>query len=130
MKKTHVALVLLLATALGGVAHASPTSVVWSNAVQITKIDVEGDPSGNTAATDTYMKFSANPLAHSCTVVTGTWVVGGSQDNIKQITQFALAARLAGHSVKILFNNSYSGYESCNGGGTTGIPKIRGIEIQ
>ncbi|MES1185493.1 MAG: hypothetical protein ABUL60_16905 [Myxococcales bacterium] len=122
------AVVAIACLSIVGVAHAAMT---WSSSVSITKIDVEGDPTGSTAASDTYVKFNATPLSSGCSAAsTGTWVVGGSADNIKAMTQLLMSARLAGLNVKILFNDSHSGFESCNGGGTTGYPKIRGVEIQ
>jgi hypothetical protein len=127
--KKFVPLVGLLAGGLC-VASAAHAAMVWSSAVTISKLDVEGDPSGSTGPSGTWMKFSAVPLAHGCSASTGTWQVGGSTDNIKSITQFALAAKLAGASVKILFNDSHSGTASCSGGASSGYPILRGIELQ
>jgi hypothetical protein len=128
MKKVYVAAVgvLALGVSIAGVAHAAMN---WGSSVRITMLSAEGETSGSggTMVTDTFVKFSATPIANNCS--SNTWVMGGSPDNIKAMTQLALAAKLAGKDVKIGFNNSYSGFDSCNGGGTNGHPKIRAIQI-
>lgn len=108
------------------IATVAQATLIWSNSVQITKINVEESSTGP----DTYMKFNAPPMNHGCSITTGSWIVGGNVENIKVVTQLALAAKLSGQNVKVLFNDSHNGFESCTGGGTTGYPKLRGIELQ
>ncbi|HVZ75041.1 MAG TPA: hypothetical protein VHJ20_21815 [Polyangia bacterium] len=121
-KKRALSLFLGLCTvAIATEAHAG---YVWSGPVVISKVDVEAD------AAATYLTFASTPVSASCSATNGQWVVTGSADTIKSIVSLALAAKLAGAPVKVLFNNSYSGTASCDGSGHTGYPVLRGLEIQ
>jgi hypothetical protein len=116
---------ILMAT----VAHAS---LVWSSGtVAVTKVDFETDPTGTTSEGTLWLTFSSTPVATSCSAGgAGQWIVGGTTESIKSILATATAAKLSGNSVKVLYNNSNSGTQSCSGGGTTGVPILRGLELQ
>ena len=132
MKKIGFATLLLAGGFLATHAYAA---VVLSNSVTVTKVDVETDPTGTGAGT-VYLQFSANPFGatgtpcSSNTTGTGFWAVGGNQDSVKAIHSSALAAKLAGVPVKILWNNTNTGTIACNLGASSGFPVLRGLSVE
>jgi hypothetical protein len=121
--------VAALTLAVISTATAAYAAMTWSSAVTVTKIDVEADPTG-AGIGEVYLVFSAAPHTTSCSAGGSYWVIGGNADTVKAIQSAATGAKLSGSAVKVLFNNSYSGSASCQGGGTTGIPVLRGLEVQ
>jgi hypothetical protein len=113
---------------------AAFASVVWGSAVTVAKVDVEADQTG-TGNGAILVTFGSAPMTTSCSSNTnglGYWMVGGNQDTIKAVHTTALSAKLAGSLVKIAFNNAYTAGStvSCSGGGSSGFPILRGIEVQ
>jgi hypothetical protein len=127
MKKFVPTLVLAATTIF--TASAAYAAMTWSSAVNVSRVDVESDPSGSGVG-EVYLRFSSNPHTTSCSGGSSTWVVGGNPDTVKHVHATALAAKLSGTTVKVLFNNAYSSVTSCSGGGTTGYPVLRGLEMQ
>jgi hypothetical protein len=123
--------------ALGKTALASP---IWNNAATtITTIDIEDTsdipPGGNGVPRQfIYFKsavaFGSSPgtLPPCSMISSGAWRIGGSPDNIKYLVSVANAAKLAGRSVLVLWNQN--GQYQCDGGGTLGYPVIMGMQVQ
>jgi hypothetical protein len=104
-------------------AHASP---VWSGNVDVSLIEVSDTGGG----VQYYLQFSAQPHSTSCSAGSGgQWLVGGSADNVKAIVSIATSAKLGVRPVQVMWDNG-GGSLSCSGGGTTGYPIVRGLEIQ
>lgn len=126
-------LVLSMTTAVGMlVASSAFAALTWSSSatLKITKVDIEGDPTSNTAPHTLWLQFSAAPMTVSCSAGgTGWWKVVGDPAALEAIRAAALSAKLGDLPVKVLFQNSYSGTQSCDGGGTTGSPLLRGLQI-
>lgn len=130
MKAKYFSIGLVAASLI--VATSAYAGIVLSGAVSVKEVDVETDPTG-TAAGTIYVKFNSAPFTTSCSANTsGTdfWALGGNSDSVKALQALALAAKLSGKQVKVLFNNTYSGTIACTGGSTTGSPIIRGLSVQ
>jgi len=124
MKAISLAVVsvgLVVATA----AYATPAA---SGAVTVSSVDAEADMVG-TGTGQVFVTFGNNPFSTSCSSNGATWMLGGNADSVKAMQSIALAAKLAGKQVQVIFNNVYSGTTACNGGGTSGYPVARGISI-
>jgi|GEM_PF-6051044 len=123
---------LLLAIGAILVATTAHAGMVWSSGtVTVAKVDFETDPTGTTADGTLWLTFNTVPVSTQCSDGgAGQWIVGGTVDSVKSILSSATSAKLSGNSVKVLYNNSYSGYESCSGGGKSGTPILRGLELQ
>jgi hypothetical protein len=133
MKMTKIRFVqaaLLLVTALG--ARTAAAAWAWSPNVLVQKVDLESAATNGGAATaaNLYLMFNTPPHTTQCSSTSGYWAIVGDADMVKAILTTATAAKMSGASVKVLFNNSYSGTESCTGGAKTGYPLLRGLEIQ
>lgn len=130
MAKSGIGLAVLLAAALG--SAVAQAGLIWTTGtVLVTKVDFETDHNGSTAEGTVWLTFSSPPGETNCSDGgSGQWFVGGTTESVRSILATATAAKLAGTHVKVLYNNSYSGTESCSGGGTTGAPILRGLELQ
>lgn len=113
MKRTvglAVAMVLVAQDAVAG---------VWSAGSKIKMIEA-GDVG---AGAKVYISFNANPLP-SAGCANADWVVlGGSLENIKNMTALATSAHLSSRSVAVYWNGA------CSGGGSNGYPVIVGIQL-
>jgi hypothetical protein len=126
-------LVLSMTAAAGLlVASSAFAALTWSSSttLKVVTVDIEGDPTSNTAPATLWLKFSSAPMSVSCTNGgAGWWKVVGDPAALEAIRAVALSAKLADLPVKVLFQNSYSGTQSCDGGGTTGSPLVRGLQV-
>jgi hypothetical protein len=126
LMKTKALLLAISGLVIAASAHAAPP--IWSGSRTVTKVNVEADHTGSTAAGDTYVEFNSAPFSTPCTKNnTGTWVIGGNPDSQKALMQVALSAKLSGQAVRVLWNNTNTGYQACSG---AGYPIIRGLELQ
>ena len=132
----------LVAGALLSVAAAAFAGPAWSQQVKVTIVDIESDPTSSGVGEiylrfNTLPTFTANPdckLNASDTTPTAYganfFVIGGNADTVKAVLSTALAAKLSGNPVRVLWNNTYGGAVSCQGGGHLGYPVLRGLTIE
>lgn len=108
---TFVALVFLA----GGTAYAN----TWSGSeLQIVAIEASDTGAGG----GVWLRFTTEPFAnHSCPSKLGQYRLGGSSDNIKQMSALAVSARLSSRPVKVLWSGG------CDAGG---YPLLVGIELR
>lgn len=105
MKKPFGTLVVALSvSALLSAASAFAAAGYAANAVPVATIEVQSSASSN--ATSTFVTFASAPGNNPCA---GPFVVGGSVDNIKAITNVLTAAFLAGKSVLVYWDATCPG---------------------
>lgn len=92
MKKMIVT-IGVLALLTGGTAYAAYS---WSNSVQVVAIEASDTGTGG----GVWVRFIPEPFpSHTCLNRSGQYRLGGSTNNIEQMTALAVSARLHGRPV-------------------------------
>jgi len=119
---------LALAVAFIGFYGTAMASPQWSSAsVTISGIWAQDTTDAGTGPALSYIQFSAQPHSTGCSLNGTLWRIGGNADNVKNVFTIATSAKLAGRSVKVLWNQSAT--NQCDGGGTTGYPVVIGLQM-
>jgi hypothetical protein len=106
-----------IAAALALIA-SSTAYAAWSGVVGIVSIEASDVTSGG----GVWLYMSQNPFPNQwCTNNGGQYRLGGSTDNIKQMTTLAISAKTSSRPIRVFWNGG------CDAGG---YPLLLGIELR
>ena len=102
-------LTLLIATTL-------VLAATWSADVKIRNISVTDG--------QIFVAFTSPPFRHNCQIQDGTYILGGTSDNVDKMTSLATQALVKSRNVSVLFDGS------CSTDPMKGYPVLTGLALK
>jgi hypothetical protein len=94
----------------------------WSPPVKIESIEISNI---NTQGKGVWLSFATAPyVSHTCSAKNGQYRLGGTDDNIKEMTSIATAALVNSRNVTVYWKGD------CDGGGMNGYPILMGLTLK
>ena len=98
------------------IASTLVVAATWSADVKIPNISVTGG--------QVYVTFTNPPFRHSCPVQNGSYLLGGTSEDVDKMTSLATQALVKSRNVAVLFEGT------CSSGSANGYPIVTGLALK